>query len=67
MKAPQVLRANYREGLNVQVNQPSPSFDMFYQRTVIRQPFQWDDRMYILPVPANEVYSAPNLVQSPNY
>lgn len=67
MIAPQVLRANSREGLNVQQYKPNPSFEEFNQRTTIRQPFQWEDRMYILPIANSEVYAAPNLVQSPNY
>jgi hypothetical protein len=65
--APQVLRANAREGLNIQQYRENPSFEEFNRRAIIRQPFQWEDRMYVLPISNSEVYAAPNLIQAPNY
>ena len=44
-----------------------PSFDEFNVRTRINQPFMWDNRMYILPVYADEVYSNPQMIQAPGY
>lgn len=67
MIAPQQLAANAREGLNVQENYPDPSFEEFNQRAIIRQNFQWENRMYLLPILNKEVYAAPRLVQAPNY
>ena len=32
-----------------------------------RLPFMWDNRMYILPVYADEVYSNPQMIQAPGY
>jgi hypothetical protein len=67
MIAPVQLRANAREGLNVQENVTNPSFEEFNRRTIIRQAFQWEDRMYMLPISNLEIYSARKLVQAPNY
>ena len=44
-----------------------PSFSEFNQLKRIDQPCQWATRMYLLPVHDREVYSDPNLVQSPGY
>lgn len=67
MIAPQQLKANAREGLNVRENVPNPSFEEFNKRTILRQAFQWEDRMYMLPIANDEIYSARKLVQAPNY
>lgn len=45
----------------------SPSFASFNEVVDISQPFSWNDRMYLLPVSNNEVYSNPNMVQAPGY
>ena len=66
MIAPQVLKAGAREGLNA-IEKTDPTFDEFNKRVVIDQPFQWDDRMYILPVISSEIYSNPQMVQAPQY
>ena len=66
MIAPQVLKAGAREGLNA-IEKTDPTFDEFNRRVVIDQPFQWDDRMYILPVKSSEIYSNPQMVQAPQY
>ncbi|MGN1221577.1 MAG: RagB/SusD family nutrient uptake outer membrane protein [Candidatus Cryptobacteroides sp.] len=66
MIAPQVLKAGAREGLNA-IEKTDPTFDEFNRRVVIDQPFQWDDRMYILPVRSSEIYSNPQMVQAPQY
>lgn len=67
MIAPQVLRANVREGLNVQGAGMNPSFSALNQRTVINQQFQWSNRMYLWPIKSNEIYNNPQLVQAPEY
>lgn len=65
MIAPEQLKAGAREGLNALVK--NPSFEEFNRRTVIDQPFQWENRMYILPISSGELYSDPQLVQAPGY
>lgn len=66
MTAPDRLKAGAREGLNA-IEKKDPSFSEFNRRVKVDQPFQWDDRMYILPVNVDEIYSNPQLVQAPNY
>ncbi len=66
MIAPAQLKAGARKGLSV-FAKVNPSFDEFNVPTVIDQPFQWTDRMYILPIKTSEVYSNPQLVQAPGY
>ena len=53
-------------GLNA-IAQKDPTFEEFNQRVKVDQPFQWDDRMYLLPIPTSEIYNNPQLVQAPNY
>lgn len=66
MIAPEVFRSGVREGLNA-IAQKDPTFEEFNQRVKVDQPFQWDDRMYLLPIPTSEIYNNPQLVQAPNY
>lgn len=67
MIAPEQLAANKREGLYVEEKVYDPSFEEFNRRTIIRQNFQWNDRMYMLPIANSEVYASKRLVQAPNY
>lgn len=69
MIAPDVLKAGVRYGLNgIELN---PSFEDFNQRTLINQPFTWDERLYLMPIWSrqgmDELYSNPQLVQAPGY
>lgn len=66
MIAPQVLKAGAREGLNA-LGKTDPSFMEFNQRTKVDQPFEWSNRMYLLPINIDEIYSNPQLVQAPEY
>lgn len=66
MIAPGVLKSGTREGLNA-IAKKDPTFEEFNQRVKVDQPFQWDDRMYLLPIPSSEIYSNPQLIQSPGY
>ena len=59
------LAAGNWQGLNA--IQTAPSFSTFNTVVNINQPFEWNDRMYLLPVSNNEVYSNPNMVQAPGY
>ena len=59
------MNRNSYQGLNAMIE--NPSFETFNQVVNIDQPFAWDDRMYLLPIPNSELYSNPQLVQAPYY
>ena len=59
------LSAGRWMGLNA--IQTAPSFESFNTVVNINQPFEWNDRMYLLPISNSEVYSNPNMVQAPGY
>lgn len=67
--APEMLRVGTRYGLNGL--QRNPSFEDFNKPVLIDQPFMWNNRLYLLPVwsrtDMDELYSNPQLVQSPEY
>lgn len=44
-----------------------PTFEEFNTPVHIPQPIQWNNRMYLLAVPNDEVYSNPQMVQAPLY
>ncbi len=56
-----------RTGLNTQVI--NPSFEEFNQIKDIRSAhiYHWDDRMYLYPFDSKDIYSNPQMVQSPGY
>lgn len=66
MIAPQVFKSGAREGLNA-IEKKDPTFEEFNRRVKIDQPFQWSDRMYLLPIPSSEIYNNPQLVQAQGY
>lgn len=66
MIAPEYLKAGTREGLNA-LEKINPSFSEFNKVVRVNQPFQWNQRMYLLPIPDSEIYNDPNLVQAPGY
>lgn len=45
----------------------NPTFEEFNRIVKIDQPFQWDNRLYLQPLPPAELYSNPQLIQSPGY
>lgn len=61
-----VFKAGVREGLNA-IAKKDPSFREFNQRVKVDQPFMWNNKMYLLPINDSEIYSNPQLVQSPEY
>lgn len=65
MIAKENMGAGVRKGLNAMVI--NPSFETFNTPVEIDQPFKWTDRMYLLPLFANEVYKNPQFVQAPGY
>lgn len=66
MIAPTQLKANARMGLSVYAKE-NPSLEEFNVPTVVDEPFQWNNRMYILPIKTKELYSDPQLIQAPGY
>lgn len=44
-----------------------PTFEEFNTPVHIPQPIQWNNRMYLMPVPNDEIYSNPQMVQAPIY
>ena len=64
--APEYLKAGTRMGLNA-MEKKDPSFTEFNTPTKVNQPFQWSNRMYLLPIASSELYSNPQLVQAPGY
>ena len=65
MLAPQTMGAGVRKGLNATV--VDPDFTTFNTETTIDQNFAWHNRLYLLPLFANEVYKNPQFVQAPGY
>ena len=45
----------------------NPTIEEFNQRVVVDGDYQWFDRMYLLPLSSDEVYSNPQMVQAPGY
>ena len=65
VEGPEKLSANCYRGLNAMIT--NPTFEEFNQPRVIDQQFNWNNRMYFLPIPNDELYSDPQLVQAPFY
>ena len=66
--APERLNKNAYEGLYSR--EQEISFEKFNQRTkmsIFNGKLQWDDRMYLMPVPSDDVYANPQMVQAPKY
>lgn len=66
MVAPKRFKAGLYEGLNA-IEKVNPTFEEFNKPVKVDQPFQWDNRMYLIPIKADEMYSDPQLVQAPGY
>ncbi|MBQ3819973.1 MAG: hypothetical protein II809_00745, partial [Bacteroidales bacterium] len=45
----------------------APSFEEFNTPVPVPLPIQWNDRLYLMPVPATDIYSNPQMVQAPLY
>lgn len=66
MIAPERLAPAAYEGLNA-ISKENPTMEEFNQPTRINQQFQWNNRMYMMPISSKEVYSNPQLIQAPGY
>ncbi|MDE6822459.1 MULTISPECIES: RagB/SusD family nutrient uptake outer membrane protein [Bacteroides] len=63
--APQVSGAGKIYVLNN--NKVDPTFEEFNKPILAEQPLRWYNRLYLLPSDDTEIYSNPQLVQSPGY
>lgn len=62
------LLAGCRTGLDCFVSKRvNPTIEEFNTRVKVDGNYQWFDRMYLLPLAADEVYSNPQMVQAPGY
>lgn len=62
------LSAGCRTGLDCFVSKRvNPTIEEFNTRVKVDGNYQWFDRMYLLPLAADEVYSNPQMVQAPGY
>lgn len=59
------LSAGKREGLRAE--EQGLEYDEFRQRIKVKQPYDWNNRQYLIPIYYTEVNSNPQLVQAPNY
>ena len=57
--------AGKREGLRAE--EKGLEYDEFRQRIKVNQPYEWNNRQYILPIYYVDVNSNPQLVQAPGY
>ena len=53
--------------LGLNAIQEGPTFTEFNTVVPIAQQFSWHNRQYLMPVPNDEVYSNPQMVQAPGY
>ena len=66
-EAPEVL-SKPRHGLDsFRSSRRNPTFEQLNTEITVDQPFAWNNRLYLIPIPATELYSNPNLVQAPGY
>lgn len=65
VEGPRYFGAGVRKGLNALVK--NPTWEEFYQPTVLPHGYVWTNRMYLNPLYYNEVYKNPQMVQAPEY
>ena len=64
----QYLGAGVRTGLDAFVSKRlDPTIEEFNQEVVVDGAYVWMDRMYLLPIRNQELYSNPQMVQAPGY
>ncbi|MCI5717126.1 MAG: RagB/SusD family nutrient uptake outer membrane protein [Alistipes sp.] len=62
------LAAGVRTGLDAFVSKRiDPTIEEFNQEVVVDGSYTWMDRMYLLPIRNQELYSNPQMVQAPGY
>lgn len=66
--ADQYLSKGVREGLNSFVGRvKNPSIETFNQRVKVEGDYKWDNKLYLLPISQDELYSNPQMMQAPWY
>lgn len=66
--ADRYLAAGVRQGLDSFVSKiQNPSIEQFNQRVQVDGDYAWHNRLYLLPVDANDCYKNPQMVQAPGY
>lgn len=55
-----------RMGLNA-IEKENPTFEEFNQPVVLPYPYTWGNKLYLYPIPQNEVYANPQCIQNPGY
>ncbi|MDE6338253.1 MAG: RagB/SusD family nutrient uptake outer membrane protein, partial [Muribaculaceae bacterium] len=65
VEADKYLAAGVRRGLNANVE--NPTVEEFNTPMSIPYNYVWARRMYLYPIPQNELYSNPQIVQNPGY
>ena len=66
-EAPDVL-SKPRRGLDsFRSSIKNPTFEQLNTMIEVDQPFEWNNRLYMMPIQPTELYSNPNLVQAPGY
>ena len=65
VNGPKYMSHDCYQGLNVL--EKNLTFETFNVRKTVEQQYVWHDRMYLQPVPDNEVYANPQMVQAPLY
>lgn len=68
LQAEEHLGAGVRQGLNAFVGKTvNPTFEQFNQRVQVDGDYVWKNRMFLLPIRSDELYSNPQMVQAPGY
>lgn len=66
--AKKYLDEGVREGLNSFVGRiKNPSIETFNQRVKVDGNYKWDDKLYLLPIRQDELYSNTQMIQAPGY
>ena len=65
VNGPKYMSHDCYQGLNVLAK--NPTFETFNVRKNVEQQYMWHNRMYLQPVPDQEVYANPQMVQAPLY
>lgn len=66
-EAPDVLSKPHRGLDSFRSSIKNPTFEQLNTMIEVDQPFEWNNRLYMMPIQPTELYSNPNLVQAPGY
>ena len=66
LKGEQCIGYGKRMGLNI-LEKENPTFEEFNKPVVLPYPYTWGNKLYLYPIPQDEVYANPQCVQNPGY